>query len=644
MITIGSSNRTLYGGVLLCLGFVVGTSYYDPGVNLSFLFYSVLLLTGAALIANSPCDLQQRSPWVEITCYFALVALLLHQLFLTVSPDSSFSVSVGLAMIPFVVLLMQRLNGNQVFQALFWVMFLFASISCIRFVGWGHRAYDPLLDPNNYVTLLYLALIPWMHQRLTRRAAMFNRTMLVETAIATVFSLALLATHSRYAWLVLVAVTVYWAVLWKAHRLINGHMLAACAGGFLIGVGIYALIGQAEISSNMAATVLETNTTSSRQTLISTSFKMIVEEGGWIGKGAYTFSLYYPLFRDLSDQVTSGLYVHNDYLQLFFEGGLLFLVPLLALGGATGSRLLRGLLGKPQDLEQLGYLLALGLALLHANLNFIFYILPIAIFLGVVIAQAFRANRVSDASALGLKSSLLQNSIPLQKGAWQISVVTVLVALIYLCVDAYSYSVFAGQPGMPGTAAIRGDAAKSEQFADLNIRFNADRGIPVLARAQLAERTLGDESAPNKQAHVSALYKQAINVDPYNPLAYASKFKFIQRTGFAEGRSSDELIEQTLVLAPQNAAYATMAMKYYAPRDLPKAVEVALRVAPWCEYLAKRDRPSMGELGKTMSAVNDRASSPELARLLQECRSFYANAKADKRMATVVQNWLLSGN
>lgn len=219
----------------------------------------------------------------------------------------------------------------------------------------------------------------------------------------------MLATHSRFSWLALLGAIAYWALLWKVHRLVNGPSLGACVLGCVVGICLYSVSGQAEVSSNIVSTVVEAESTSSRQTLMFTTLSMIAEEGSWFGKGAFTFSLFFPMFRDDVDQITNGIFVHNDHLQLLFEGGVFYLIPLLVLIGATGWKLLQGLLGKSAGIDRLGYLLALGIALLHANLTFLFYILPVGIFLGVITGQAFQiAQGNSQApAALGLLNPML---------------------------------------------------------------------------------------------------------------------------------------------------------------------------------------------------------------------------------------------
>ena len=45
-----------------------------------------------------------------------------------------------------------------------------AAISDVRFVLFGERAHQPLVDPNNYAALMYLVWIPLVHRHLSRAA------------------------------------------------------------------------------------------------------------------------------------------------------------------------------------------------------------------------------------------------------------------------------------------------------------------------------------------------------------------------------------------------------------------------------------------------------------------------------------------
>lgn len=71
-----------------------------------------------------------------------------------------------LAMIPAMILCTTTINAQRLFQGVFVIVFLMAVYSSVRYLGWGDRAYLPLLGPNNYVTLLYLVWIPWLHGEL----------------------------------------------------------------------------------------------------------------------------------------------------------------------------------------------------------------------------------------------------------------------------------------------------------------------------------------------------------------------------------------------------------------------------------------------------------------------------------------------
>lgn len=215
------------------------------------------------------------------------------------------------------------------------------------------------------------------------------------------------------------------------------------------------------------------------------------------------------------------------------------------------------------------------------------------------------------------------------------------VALAYLCLDAYSYGVFTRQPGMPGVVVVRSDTARMHQFADLNIRLNGERGVPRLAKAEIARRELAPQPLGEDINEVVELYRRAIEVDPWNAAAYVGLFEVNVQYGLADGSENERLLGHILRLAPQNAQYAVRAIKFYANRDIARATQIGLEIGQWCEFLAKRDRGSLDELGKTLAALNTRASSPELEDQLAQCHFHFENSQPNQRMATVIQNWLI---
>src|SRR5262249_55177321 len=91
-----------------------------------------------------------------------------------------------------------------------------ASISSFRFVLFGERAQWPLVDPNNYATLMYLAWIPLVHRHLTRIWSGRSSSPPSEygaLVASFVLVLAIVATRSRTALLIVAGCLVFWSAL-----------------------------------------------------------------------------------------------------------------------------------------------------------------------------------------------------------------------------------------------------------------------------------------------------------------------------------------------------------------------------------------------------------------------------------------------
>jgi hypothetical protein len=124
----------------------------------------------------------------------------------------------------------------------------------------------------------------------------------------------------------------------------------------------------------------------------------IFQDNPVVGSGIGSFKLLYPGVRSLLETGTSGNFVHNDYLQLLAEGGPLMVVLLaifalwtvvsiknLAISGECNSA--KNLKSCPEVCEGIGCCLAILAVMIHAFVNFIFYVAPISIMLGIYIGR-----------------------------------------------------------------------------------------------------------------------------------------------------------------------------------------------------------------------------------------------------------------
>lgn len=236
------------------------------------------------------------------------------------------------------------------------------------------------------------------------------------------------------------------------------------------------------------------------------------------GTGPRTFHLLYERLRAPEEQKTAGVFVHNDWVQLPQEFGLPMLLVLLvlliwllrrALGG------LRAFLAAPRGSQEasrfteLGLVLAVGTALVHALVNFTLYCPAIALLLGVMVGAMLRREPGRSAGAR-----------PFLAG-WVLAT----LMLFPLAVDAVSAAAFMGHRGFPGLTA---SPQPREALAQTLRMLAPDDSIPpfYLARLRLIQAARAEDADSRRYALATVVqyYEEAMARDPWNidvQLAYA---------------------------------------------------------------------------------------------------------------------------
>lgn len=211
------------------------------------------------------------------------------------------------------------------------------------------------------------------------------------TALSAAFGLALLALLARGA--------------------VRGASLAVLLA---LALGAYAaanLILHGNLSDVRLATLADPASAGSTRFLIwRGSWELLMQEPWWgIGLGAYY--LAWPPYRHPEDS-SLGFFVHNDYLQIWIEAGLPALLLLLAVFVAVLVLLARALrsgkLMVDARLEAAGLVAGLFAVAGHSFLDFNFYVLPISIGAGLVLARFHElACAAPGARALTLRPARL---------------------------------------------------------------------------------------------------------------------------------------------------------------------------------------------------------------------------------------------
>ena len=566
----------------------------------------------------------------------SVACIVAQHLVVSISPDSSFAPSIILAAIPLwacAVLLVPK--PILVFQTVFVLVAVFASISAGDYLLAGTRAHAPLWDPNNYVTLLYLVWIPWVLLRLA--SAPSTAQGLVTAGVTWLFALALLATHSRFALLVLLGVVVIGGVYVVLFRL-SGRPWVWLLAGVSLAAACYVWLAPALVTESAAAAVPSTDAAaeSERLMMLDAALQAIKDRGGLWGTGLYTFALLYPQYRNVAEQGTTGEFVHNDFLQLALEGGVLLLAPLLVLCVSLAVMLWRRALSPRTFAPALAFATAIGVALAHALVNFVFYVLPLTIVLGVLTGCVFAGEVRPKPAPVA--------SLPVRVGKW-LMVGFLVLNLGYLTLDALIYGVFSRQLHVPGAAAIRSDAERMLAFSRLAQQLNGRRGVPVLAEAQILQAMTLQGASRLQQSQIKATYQRAIEVDPWNPSALVGYASFLQRQQIDTVDERRALLWQALELNPADPVSNLALLNHHRTHaDAEGLVQVISNTLTWCELMRRRDDDTANSLLDQIEQIAQRLQARDLAKQLQNCRARNVSAAGASRNPTWMMRWLRDGS
>jgi hypothetical protein len=117
----------------------------------------------------------------------------------------------------------------------------------------------------------------------------------------------------------------------------------------------------------------------------------LIMESPWHGIGLGGFRAAYPLTRMPEENLTAGIWTHNDYLQLWLEGGFVTLLFVLVFFGVFAWLAYDALRRRGSDaasVEQLGLACGALALFIHAGVNFILYFAFVNVFLGLYLARA----------------------------------------------------------------------------------------------------------------------------------------------------------------------------------------------------------------------------------------------------------------
>jgi len=279
-------------------------------------------------------------------------------------------------------------------QAILWILLLLLMF-------WGliqgpdtnsAKPQGPFNDPNTYAGILILLAMPLLAHYLASNLATlprWNRTLQLTLLGGAALVFFLVASRGATLSMLLTLPVLLWVARSQAD-FIRKLLLLLTVAVTSYGFALWSTAGFGNVVQRLANTLHSGD--SSRLMLFRSALDMIADHP-WLGNGLGSFRLLYPSYRLPEEAGTGGGWVHNDYLQLWLEGGLPMLVLLLALVGWVAWAMWRNARAVKVDndaLVRFGYLSGMMAVFIQANVNFMFYFAFISLFLGLYLGRASR--------------------------------------------------------------------------------------------------------------------------------------------------------------------------------------------------------------------------------------------------------------
>ncbi len=295
---------------------------------------------------------------------------------------------------------------------------MLAAIACmvsiwgvVQFVLFDYgRVLGPLADPNVYACLLNILWFPLFSRFLTAKDSGVVLVMMSITLF--LMQLALILASSRAGlliWLLLCGTLVAW--LWRD---IDRKKLFIAGLVAIANYAVYSFFSDhLGVSSYGAALGVQQEGQPFERLMMWQSTIHMWLDAPLLGHGLGSWSYLYPLYRLPEEVNLTGYYAHNDYLQLLQEGGLLTWVLCLGVLGGLFVVGIKKTFSLPSGSERnirVGILLGISAAILHANVNFIFYLIYINILIGIYLARLSQPSceaEQRETSALNIQQANL---------------------------------------------------------------------------------------------------------------------------------------------------------------------------------------------------------------------------------------------
>lgn len=367
----------------------------------------LLLWLSTSIVKQDPARIRVAAGWLPALALAYAIWLFVNP-FISTYPYVSSATGAQLSLLPLALLgwlVAPDENKNDAWRAI-WALLLLSGVvlaiwGIADFILLSKRAHGPLIDANAYGALMNLLLIPAAYHYLNTSppaARRINNPWLQLGAIS-LFSLALCMSLSRGALISLLVVLPL--LLWFNRRV---HGFVRRAGPLILALLCTYAITKAipfgpssDIETLVAAPIQQAEHDPSIQArflMWKTTWKIIEHSNPLIGTGLGTYKNYYAIYRDAQETMSSGNLAHNDYLQALQEGGVIQLAFSITFAILAPLLLLYTRVRHPPDqgssaVDATGLVLGVMAVSLHAFVNFIYYVAPITVLIGLYIARGW---------------------------------------------------------------------------------------------------------------------------------------------------------------------------------------------------------------------------------------------------------------
>jgi O-antigen ligase len=285
---------------------------------------------------------------------------------------------------------------SRIYVPFAWIVALWGIASVL--IEGRPRGLGPVADPNVYGGFINLLWFPLMADCFGRQDGLnprIGRGSWLRFATLVLLSAALFLTYSRGAFLAWGVGLVAALWLFRSYARYGSTailMLVAAALGYAVaavahpGLEVAARLGGAVSGSDAS--------TATRLDIWGKTWQMFLAHP-WLGTGLGTWVRIYPAYRSPVDNNTTGIYAHNDYLQIAQEGGLLMFAAFLLVAAYAvwlGWRTLGKVRSEPNHALEAGLMLAVGAVYLQAMVNFMFYLIYLSVGVGLYLGRVAQAN------------------------------------------------------------------------------------------------------------------------------------------------------------------------------------------------------------------------------------------------------------